>query len=614
MIRKLFIASLLIVAMAAGAQPKKEIAIIPQPAHLQQSAGNFNLSAKTKIYVDPGIIEYKKIGEMLAGEIKDKTGFNLPILIGNAAGANGILITSKGAADSLGKEGYLLSVKPNQIIVKAKNSNGAFYAMQSILQLMPVTKQELSKSSIPLPAVEIIDMPRFEWRGLMLDCGRYYYSINFLKKYIDYIAMHKMNTFHWHLTEDHGWRLEIKKYPKLTDIGAWRTATEYTHGRLNKTPAGGFYTQEQAKELVKYAADRYVNIVPEIEMPGHSSAALIAYPELSCTGGPFKTLTNWGIQKEIFCAGNDNTFNFLEDVLTEVISIFPNAVIHIGGDEAPKDRWKACPKCQKRIKDEGLKDEHELQSYFVKRIENFLLTKNRNIIGWDEILEGGLAPNAWVMSWRGTKGGIEAAKQHHNVVMAPYDYYYLDYYQGKPFTEPYAIFENSINTLEKVYNYEPFDKELTKEQAQFIKGVQGNVWSEFIHTLDKVEYMAFPRAAAVAETAWSPASLKNWDDFAKRMETQYKRYDLVGLNYAKSAYNVWQTSKYDSTSKTAEISFKTNSYKPEIRYTLDGNEPTGKSTLYTVPFKVKAPILIKSATFKNGEMLGKVYEEAVIVR
>lgn len=614
MIRKLFIASLLIVAMAAGAQPKKEIAIIPQPAHLQQSAGNFNLSAKTKIYVEPGIIEYKKIGEMLAGEIKDKTGFNLPILIGNAAGANGILITSKGAADSLGKEGYLLSVKPNQIIVKAKNSNGAFYAMQSILQLMPVTKQELSKSSIPLPAVEIIDMPRFEWRGLMLDCGRYYYSINFLKKYIDYIAMHKMNTFHWHLTEDHGWRLEIKKYPRLTDIGAWRTETEFTHGRLNGTPTGGFYTQEQAKELVRYAAARFVNIVPEIEMPGHSTAALIAYPELSCTGGPFKTLARWGIQKEIFCAGNDKTFHFLEDVLSEVTNIFPNAVIHIGGDEAPKDRWKACPKCQKRIKDEGLKDEHELQSYFIKRIEKFVLKKNRNIIGWDEILEGGLAPNAWVMSWRGTKGGIEAAKQHHNVVMAPYDYYYLDYYQGKPSIEPNAISDGAINTLEKVYNYEPFDKALTAEQAQYIKGVQGNVWSEFIHTPEKVEYMAFPRAAAVAETGWSPAHLKNWNDFAKRMEAQYQRYDLIGLNYAKSAYNVWQTTKYDSASKTAEVSFKTNSHQPEIRYTLDGNEPTIKSTLYTAPFKVKAPVLIKSATFKNGKMLGKVYEEAVIVR
>lgn len=594
------------------AYTQREIAIIPQPAHVQQLSGSFTLSSKTKIYVQPGDMGIQKVGEMLAAEIQDKTGLKLPVITAHASANNNILITSSGAPDSLGKEGYQLSVKPAAIVIKANEGNGAFYAMQTMLQLLPVATKELSKAAVPVPAVEITDKPRFEWRGLMLDCGRYYYSMNFLKKFIDYIAMHKMNTFHWHLTEDHGWRLEIKKYPRLTDIGAWRTETEFSQGRLNGTPAGGFYTQEQAKELVRYAASRFVNIVPEIEMPGHATAALIAYPELSCTGGPFKTLTRWGIQKEIFCAGNDKTFEFLENVLSEVTAIFPNAVIHIGGDEAPKDRWKACPKCRQRIKEEGLKDEHELQSYFIKRIEKFVLTKNRNIIGWDEILEGGLAPNAWVMSWRGTKGGIEAARQHHNVVMTPYDYYYLDYYQGKPSLEPNAIWDNAINTLEKVYNYEPFDNALTAEQAQYIKGVQGNVWSEFIHTPGKVEYMTFPRAAAIAETGWSAAHLKNWDDFAKRMETQYQRYDQMGLNYAMSAYNVWQATRYDSTTHTAEISFKTNSYRPEIRYTLDGNEPTGSSKLYTAPFSVKAPVLIKSAVFRNGKMLGKVYEEAVL--
>lgn len=594
------------------AYTQTEIAIIPQPAHVLQFNGSFMLSSKTKIYVQPGDAGIRKVGEMLAAEIQDKTGLKLPVIAGNTSANNTIRITSSGAQDSLGKEGYQLSVKPAAIVIKANEGNGAFYAMQTMLQLLPVTTKELSKAAVSIPAVEITDKPRFEWRGLMLDCGRYYYSMNFLKKFIDYIAMHKMNTFHWHLTEDHGWRLEIKKYPRLTDIGAWRTETEFSQGRLNGTPTGGFYTQEQAKELVRYAASRFVNIVPEIEMPGHATAALIAYPELSCTGGPFKTLTRWGIQKEIFCAGNDKTFEFLENILSEVTAIFPNAVIHIGGDEAPKDRWKACAKCQKRIKEAGLKDEHELQSYFIKRIEKFVLTKNRNIIGWDEILEGGLAPNAWVMSWRGTKGGIEAAKQHHNVVMTPYDYYYLDYYQGKPSLEPNAIWDNAINTLEKVYNYEPFDKELTAEQAQYIKGVQGNVWSEFIHRPEKVEYMTFPRAAAIAETGWSAAHLKNWDDFAKRMETQYRRYDLMGLNYAMSAYNVWQTTRYDSITNKAEISFKTNSYRPEIRYTLDGNEPTASSKLYTAPFSVKAPVLIKSAAFKNGKMLGKVYEEAVL--
>lgn len=610
--KSILLSCLLVTTVATFAQLKQEISIIPKPASLKALPGTFSLSGNTKIYAEPGNISYKQVADMLATEIKEKTGKNIPVIAGNAAGSNSIVITSKNTADSLGTEGYHLAVKNNGIILKAQNANGVFYGIQTILQLLPVTQNELAKATIALPAVEITDKPRFEWRGLMLDCGRYYFSMNFLKKFIDYIAMHKMNTFHWHLTEDHGWRLEIKKYPRLTDIGAWRTETEYVQGKLNGTPTGGYYTQEQARELVRYAAERFVTIVPEIEMPGHSTAALIAYPELSCTGGPFQTLTRWGIQKEIFCAGNEKTFEFLEEVLTEVAAIFPSPVIHMGGDEAPKDRWKACAKCQKRIKDEGLKDEHELQSYFVKRIEKFMMTKNRNIIGWDEILEGGLAANAWVMSWRGTKGGLEAAKQRNSVVMAPNNFYYLDYHQGLPSLEPIGFTGRTINTLERVYSFEPFDKELTPEQTKYIRGVQGNVWGEFIHTPERAEYMTFPRAAAVAETGWTPAALKNWDDFSRRMEKQYQRYELEGINYAKSAYNVWQTTNYDSASNTAVISFKTNSFKPEIRYTLDGNEPTATSKLYTGPFKVTAPVLIKSATFKNGKILSKIYEEAVL--
>jgi hexosaminidase len=435
--------------------------------------------------------------------------------------------------------------------------------------------------------------------------------MEFLKKYIDYIAMHKMNTFHWHLVEDHGWRLEIKKYPRLTSVGAWREANQFDRTQLDQTAKGGYYTQEQAKELVAYAASKYVNIVPEIEMPGHVHSALVAYPELSCTGGPFKMLTRWGIQDDIYCAGNEETFEFIENVLEEVIAIFPSPVIHIGGDEAPKKRWKACAKCQQRIKENGLKDEHELQSYFIKRIENFLLKRNKSIIGWDEILEGGLAPNASVMSWRGVKGGIEAAKQHHNVIMTPNDYFYLDYYQGKPYQEPLGM-GSEIVTLEKTYSFEPVAKELTVEEGKYIKGVQGNVWAEYIHSPEKAEYMAFPRAAAVAEIGWSSPGSRNWEDFKRRMEDQYARYDFAGINYSQSAYNVWQTAKVDSISKTAFVSFKTDSYKPEIRYTLDGNEPTIYSQLYTKPFKVKMPILIKASTFKNGKKIGKISEEAVI--
>lgn len=608
----MFCSSFLIFSLFPGspvkAQTQTEPAIIPRPAVVKSLPGRFLLNAATKICVTPGNPAGRKLGAMLSQALKDRTGLTIPVSESRSPVANAFIIHLGPGTDSLGKEGYRLTVNNKNILLRASEGNGAFYGIQTILQLLPTTKKALTG----IPAVEITDWPRFEWRGLMLDCGRYYYSMNFLKKLIDYMAMHKMNTFHWHLTEDHGWRLEIKKYPRLTDIGAWRTTTEFSQGRLNGTPAGGYYTQEQAKELVAYAAERYVTIVPEIEMPGHATAALIAYPELSCSGGPFKPLTRWGIQKEIFCAGNERTFEFLEDVIKEVVAIFPGAVIHMGGDEAPKDRWKSCPKCQERIRKEHLKDEHELQSYFVKRVEKIFTAQKKNYIGWDEILEGGLAPNAWVMSWRGIKGGIEAARQQHNVVMTPYNYYYLDYYQGKPSMEPNAIFDHAINTLEKVYNFEPTPPELTEAEARFIKGVQGNVWSEFIHTPEKVEYMAFPRAAAIAETGWTPKNRKQWDDFARRMETQYERYDFLELNYARSAYNVWQTTLTDSLANTAEIRFKTNSYQPEIRYTTDGNEPTTQSTLYTGPFKVKPPLLIKSATFKNGKMMGKVYEEAVL--
>ena len=346
-------------------------------------------------------------------------------------------------------------------------------------------------------------------------------------------------------------------------------------------------------------------------MPGHTTSSLVAYPELSCTGGPFKTLTRWGIQKEIYCAGNEQTFRFIEDVLSEVAAIFPSKVIHIGGDEAPKERWKACAKCQARIRQENLKDEHELQSYFIKRIEKFLLTKNRNIIGWDEILEGGLAPNAKVFSWRGVKGGIEAARQGNDVVMSPTDFMYFDYYQGMPHLEPLSI-SHEILTLEKVYGYEPVPAQLEPHLAKHILGLQGNVWGEYIHTPEKAEYMTYPRGAALAEVAWSQPRVKSWPNFLRKMEDQYRRYDQLGINYARSAYDVWITNTPEGTANRASVSFKTLSHQPEIRYTTDGNEPTATSQLYTGPFTVPAPVLIKAATFRQGKRIGKVVEQAVL--
>jgi hexosaminidase len=420
-----------------------------------------------------------------------------------------------------------------------------------------------------------------------------------------------MNTFHWHLTEDHGWRIEIKKYPRLTDVSAWREATQYdkSANQLDGNPHGGYYTQDQIRDVIAYAKDRFVNIVPEIEMQGHSLAALVAYPELSCSGGPLKIPDNWGIQKDVFCAGNDQTFKFLEDVLTEVADLFPSPIIHIGGDECPKDHWKTCPKCQERIKKEGLKDEHELQSYFITRIEKFLLTKNKRIIGWDEILEGGLAPKATVMSWRGIKGGIAAAKQHHDVVMAPTTFAYFDYYQGEPYLEPVAI--GGYLPLDKVYSYEPVPEELSADEAVFIKGVQATVWSEYIHSAEKVEYMSFPRAAAIAEIGWSDPKLKNWEDFKRRLEMQYKRYENAGINYSGSAYNVTYTSVKNGDA-TATVTLKTNSYQPEIRYTTDSTEPTKNSPVYNSPFTIKLPGTVKSAVYKNGKIISKVSVTSVL--
>lgn len=589
------------------------ISIIPQPLHLKTLSGKFIISSGTRIVVDNNNQDLRTIAQQLSKSLEETAGVKLPVISATSGSVkNAIVLTLKSASDTLGTEGYDLSVNSGGVVIKASNPHGVFYGVQSLNQLLPVNINKNLKT-VSIPAVQITDKPRFEWRGLMLDVGRYFYSVDFIKKYIDYLAMHKMNTFHWHLTEDHGWRIEIKKYPRLTEIGAWRAGTQFSRfpGHVDKNPHGGYYTQDQIREVVAYAQKKFVNVIPEIEMPGHTLAALVAYPELSCTGGPFKMPVNWAIQKDIYCAGNDKTFTFLQDVLTEVTDLFPSKIIHIGGDEAPKDRWKACPKCQARIKAEGLKDEHELQSYFIKRIENFLLTKNRNIIGWDEILEGGLAPNAAVMSWRGIKGGIAAAKQHHDVVMSPNDHMYFDYYQGEPYIEPTAI--AGLLTLEKVYSYEPVPSELNATEAKYIKGVQGNVWGEYIHSPEKAEIFTFPRAAALSEVAWSAPNLKNWPDFQRRMETQYKRYDAQNIRYSKAAYNVWVTSEIDSLKGKATVTLKNQGYNTQIKYTLDGSEPTAASLNYSAPINVTLPVTIRTASFKNGARISEVSRRTVVI-
>ena len=590
------------------------ISIIPQPLTVKPGSGTFAIGQGTKIFVDPQNPELKRNATILSAHIKSLTGYSVPVKTTGKASANSITLSLKNAPDSLEKEGYLMVSKPEGVTISANTTQGIFYGMQTFYQLMPVDQAATPRTGLSIPVVTIADKPRYGWRGMMLDVGRHFYPVDFVKQFIDYLAMHKMNSFHWHLTEDQGWRIEIKKYPELTKTGAFREGTligAYSNDqKFDTIRYGGYYTQSQIKDVVAYARDRYINVVPEIEMPGHALAALASYPELSCTGGPFKVGKTWGVYDDVYCAGNEKTFEFLENVLTEVVALFPSPIIHIGGDESPKTRWKTCPKCQARIKAEGLKDEHELQSYFIKRIENFLLTKNKNIIGWDEILEGGLAPKAAVMSWRGTEGGIAAAKQHHDVVMSPNSHLYFDHYQAKASGEPLAI--GGYTSLERVYSYDPTPSELSPEEAKYIKGVQANLWTEYIPEKEKVEYMAMPRLAALAEVAWTEPARKDWENFKWRMEDQYKRYAARGINYAKSAYDVRQSIVIESAANRASVTLLTDSWKPEIYYTLDGSEPTTASSAYKKPFDVRRTATIKAAAFKNGQRIGKISTQQVV--
>jgi hexosaminidase len=522
------------ISTATSAGNHDNLSIVPQPQLIHMGKGQFEISERTRIITDAGNPELRKIAKTLIVKINESMGLGL--LIGESGKGktnNTITLSLINADTSLGKEGYELTVSKKKIIILANAPNGIFYGLQSFLQLLPPAVE--SKSTGPIKAltvasVYIKDKPRFSYRGMHLDVCRHVFPIEAIKKYIDLMAMYKMNTFHWHLTDDQGWRIEIKKYPLLTQIGSMRSGTQIGHtDSTDNIPYGGFYTQEEARGIVKYAADHFITVIPEIEMPGHSVAALMAYPQYSCTGGPFEVRKTWGVSDDIFCAGNDSTFTFLQDVLTEVIDVFPSTCIHIGGDEAPKVRWEKCPRCQIRMQNEGLKNEMELQSYFTRRIEKFLAGKNRHLVGWDEILEGGLAPEATVMSWQGTTGGISAARQFHDVIMTPGDYCYFDHYQADQVTEPLAF--GGLTTLEKVYSFEPVPEELNTTEAKHILGSQCNLWTEYITTPEYLEYMAYPRAIALAEVNWSTKENRNWDDFTRRMKNQYPRLDVKKVNY-----------------------------------------------------------------------------------
>lgn len=514
--------------------------IIPRPTQLNTKSGQFIIKPDVNVYVSHSNQELLKIAQEFVDRFWNLNGLKLTLVDAdkNRPTVNYIFFDSSVRNAELKEEGYQLIVSPRFIHIKANTSKGFFYGVQSIYQLLPpsiYSTQKLLQPAIwKVPCCEITDTPRFSYRGMHLDVGRHFFGVDFIKKYIDLLAMHKLNTFHWHLTEDQGWRIEIKKYPNLTKTGAFRKETLIGHygdkpHKFDGKPYGGFYTQEQIKEVVAYAKTKYVTIVPEIEMPGHALAALAAYPELACTDGPFDVGTIWGIYDDVFCP-EEKTFEFLENVLTEVCALFPGKYIHIGGDECPKKRWEESEFCQQLMKKNGLKDEHELQSYFITRIDKFLTSKGKKMIGWDEILEGGLSPNATVMSWRGTEGGIAAAKLQHDVIMTPTDFCYFDYYQGDPATEPLAI--GGYLTLETVYNYDPMPADLTTEEQKYILGAQGNLWTEYIPTPDKAEYMAFPRGAAIAETTWTQADRKNLQDFLSRMKVQQERYSYMKVNAA----------------------------------------------------------------------------------
>jgi len=511
-----------------------EINIIPKPLSIEVINTSFTFDEQTTIVYQNDDEDFQKVALYLKQEISNYFGFDLEIKVTDNKVMNNAILLVQDLNQEFEKEEYHLEVNSENIKIISLTPNGSFYGVQTMLQLFEIHKTDNQLSfKKTIPGVKINDKPKFKWRGMHLDVCRHFYDKEFVKKYIDLLAIHKMNTFHWHLTEDQGWRIEIKKYPKLTEVGSFRSETmiDKNWEEFDGTPHSGYYTQEDIKEIIEYASDRFITIVPEIEMPGHSLAALAAYPEYGCTGGPYEVSKVWGIFDDVYCAGNDKTFEFLENILAEVIELFPGKYIHIGGDECPKAEWEKCPKCQKRIKDENLTDELELQSYFIKRIEKFLVANNKKLIGWDEILEGGLAPEATVMSWRGTEGGIAAARMNHDVVMSPNNECYFDHYQGEPENEPLAI--GGYTDVEDVYNYDPIPKELTTEESKHILGAQANLWTEYIATEDHLEYMILPRMCALSEVVWLSSEHKDFELFKASLNNHLLRLKFKGYNYKK---------------------------------------------------------------------------------
>ena len=582
--------ALALACASCTAEKEANYQVIPLPQEVSLTQENpFKLNENVLIAYPENNALLQRNAEFLSEYIQQATNY-APKTKAIAAGEqvkNAIVL---GLDPSIAnKEGYVLTTTPEGININGQTENGVFYGIQTLRKSIPA---EAKEATILIPAGEIKDEPRFSYRGMHLDVGRHFFPKEFMKKYIDLLALHNMNTFHWHLTDDQGWRIEIKKYPKLTEIGSQRSRTVIGRNtqEYDNTPYGGFFTQEEAKEIVKYAQERYITVIPEVDLPGHMLAALAAYPEMGCTGGPYEVCPRWGIFEDVLCIGNDQTMQFLEDVMSEIIEIFPSKYVHIGGDEAPRTRWEKCPKCQARIKTEGLKAdknhtaEDRLQSYCMTRIEEFLNSKGRQIIGWDEILEGDVAPNATVMSWRGMEGGIKAAQLGHDVIMTPTSFCYFDYYQtADTKDEPLGI--GGYVPIEKVYSLEPVPAVLTEEQSKHILGAQANLWTEYIHSSEHVEYMVLPRMAALAEVQWTQPEKKDFKDFTKRLARLMKFYQRDGFNYAKHVFDLKVDFTPDVTKKAVVVTLSTIDDAP-IYYTLDGTEPTTASLKYTEPVSI----------------------------
>ena len=604
--KKIFLLLAIITAVSSCCKEKCALEVVPYPNEVNLRSGSVDISGMTFSYSSELDLASKAYIEAFADRLSHATG-KLSVVKEGSKGFSFMLDTK------LDKEAYSLEVTRRGVTVRASSLNGFVYAIQTIKQMLPVEiygKEEAADKEWSLPCCTINDAPRFSYRGMHMDVSRHFFDVDMVKKYLDIMEIHKLNTLHWHLTDDQGWRIEIKKYPKLTEVGSKRKETLIGHlfenGAYDGTPYGEGYwfSQDQIREIIAYAASKGINIIPEIDLPGHMLAALAAYPELGCTSGPYEVWGRWGVADEVLCAGKEETMIFLENVLSEVADLFPYEYFHIGGDECPKVYWETCPHCQAKIKELGLKDddkfqaEHYLQSYVMTRMTEFLGNKGKKVIGWDEILEGELADDAIVMSWRGTSGGLQAARMGNDAIMTPNTHFYLDYYQTlDQANEPLAI--GGYLPVEKCYSYEPFVEGMTDEEKSHILGVQANLWTEYISTDEHLEYMLLPRMAALSEVQWCQPEVKDWDRFLDSADDICAIYETAGYNYAKHIFQITGTSIINKKKACVEASLAIQG-DAVIHYTLDGSEPDENSPVYDGPIEIRETCTLKAKSFREG--------------